>query len=193
VIRNRCAAALTMARRFVADRSAPNRMVLATGLNGGAPVWKTIVPEQPPARPTPDAVFEVMRRENPTIFYGVPTLYAAMLEDEKGVQQYPDGSLRVVDVAEAGENSLLVHDAGPAQTSLAFALSRITFESHGAVPLGVFRAIDRPSYEGLLTQQVKEAMAKPEVKAELKADAPAKDGSRSFTGTLTISSPSRLM
>src|SRR6476660_9510707 len=28
-------------------------------------------------------------------------------EDEKGVQQYPDGSLRVVDVAEAGENSLL--------------------------------------------------------------------------------------
>jgi 4-hydroxybenzoate-CoA ligase len=32
-----------------------------------------------PGRPTPDAVFEVMRRERPTIFYGVPTLYAAML------------------------------------------------------------------------------------------------------------------
>ena len=30
-------------------------------------------------RPTPDAVFEVMRRTRPTIFYGVPTLYAAML------------------------------------------------------------------------------------------------------------------
>jgi 4-hydroxybenzoate-CoA ligase len=30
-------------------------------------------------RPTPDAVFEVMRRAQPTIFYGVPTLYAAML------------------------------------------------------------------------------------------------------------------
>jgi benzoate-CoA ligase family protein len=30
-------------------------------------------------RPTPDAVFEVMRRERPTIFYGVPTLFAAML------------------------------------------------------------------------------------------------------------------
>ena len=28
-------------------------------------------------------------------------------------QQYADGSLRVVDVAEAGENSLLVHDAAP--------------------------------------------------------------------------------
>jgi 4-hydroxybenzoate-CoA ligase len=30
-------------------------------------------------RPTPDAVFQVMRRARPTIFYGVPTLYAAML------------------------------------------------------------------------------------------------------------------
>jgi 4-hydroxybenzoate-CoA ligase len=32
-----------------------------------------------PGRPTPDAVIELMRREQPTIFYGVPTLYAAML------------------------------------------------------------------------------------------------------------------
>jgi 4-hydroxybenzoate-CoA ligase len=32
-----------------------------------------------PDRPTPDAVFEVMKRERPTVFYGVPTLYAAML------------------------------------------------------------------------------------------------------------------
>jgi 4-hydroxybenzoate-CoA ligase len=31
------------------------------------------------ARPTPDAVLEVMRRARPTIFYGVPTLYAALL------------------------------------------------------------------------------------------------------------------
>jgi len=32
-----------------------------------------------PGRPMPDSVIEVMRREQPTIFYGVPTLYAAML------------------------------------------------------------------------------------------------------------------
>lgn len=30
-------------------------------------------------RPTPDAVFERLRAHQPTIFYGVPTLYAAML------------------------------------------------------------------------------------------------------------------
>jgi len=30
-------------------------------------------------RPTPDLVLEVMKRENPTIFYGVPTLFGALL------------------------------------------------------------------------------------------------------------------
>jgi len=30
-------------------------------------------------RPTPDSVFEVMRRHRPTVFYGVPTLYASLL------------------------------------------------------------------------------------------------------------------
>ncbi len=32
-----------------------------------------------PGRPAPDAVFEMIKRERPTVFYGVPTLYAAML------------------------------------------------------------------------------------------------------------------
>jgi 4-hydroxybenzoate-CoA ligase len=33
-------------------------------------------------RPTPAAMFTLMNRYNPTIFYGVPTLFAAMLNDE---------------------------------------------------------------------------------------------------------------
>ncbi len=32
-----------------------------------------------PDRPAPDAIFALMQREQPTIFYGVPTLFAAML------------------------------------------------------------------------------------------------------------------
>ena len=78
-------------------------------------------------------------------------------EDEKGVVQYPDGSLHVVDVEEAGENSLLVHDFSHAQPSLAFALSRITFETDGAVPLGVFRQVERPVYDDLMSEQLEVA------------------------------------
>src|SRR5271167_1160989 len=32
-----------------------------------------------PQRPTPEAVFDIMRRHRPTIFFGVPTLYASLL------------------------------------------------------------------------------------------------------------------
>jgi 4-hydroxybenzoate-CoA ligase len=32
-----------------------------------------------PQRPTPDAVFELMRRHRPTVFYGVPSLFASIL------------------------------------------------------------------------------------------------------------------
>ncbi|HUF02483.1 MAG TPA: 2-oxoacid:ferredoxin oxidoreductase subunit beta [Gaiellaceae bacterium] len=75
-------------------------------------------------------------------------------DGEKGIVQYPDGSLRVVDVAEIGENSLLVHDSAHVQASLAFALSRITYETDGAVPLGVFRAVERPVYDDLMSEQL---------------------------------------
>jgi len=34
-------------------------------------------------RPTPDAVFDILKRHQPTIFYGVPTLYAGMLASPK--------------------------------------------------------------------------------------------------------------
>jgi benzoate-CoA ligase len=34
-----------------------------------------------PARPTPDAVFGILKKFQPTIFYGVPTLYSLLLND----------------------------------------------------------------------------------------------------------------
>ena len=46
------------------------------------------------ARPTPELVFEVIEKQRPTIFCGVPTLFAAMvnLADQAGV---PDHALRI--------------------------------------------------------------------------------------------------
>lgn len=51
-------------------------------------------------RPTPESVFARLRRHGPTIFYGVPTLYAAMLASP----ELPDRSeLRLRRCASAGE------------------------------------------------------------------------------------------
>ncbi|MGV7212680.1 benzoate-CoA ligase family protein [Bradyrhizobium sp. UFLA05-112] len=46
-------------------------------------------------RPTPARMFELMNRYNPTIFYGVPTLFAAMLNDEAGKQERGGKALRI--------------------------------------------------------------------------------------------------
>jgi len=52
-------------------------------------------------RPTPEAVMEVMRREQPTIYCGVPTLYAAILADQANGRE--SGSSRLRRCISAGE------------------------------------------------------------------------------------------
>lgn len=48
-----------------------------------------------PDRPTPEAMFETISRYQPTIFYGVPTLYAQMLQIENATSKYDLSSLRL--------------------------------------------------------------------------------------------------
>ena len=52
-------------------------------------------------RPTPEAVFQRLREYQPTIFYGVPTLYAALLASPDMLQREEAARLRVC--ASAGE------------------------------------------------------------------------------------------
>src|SRR3954447_13972055 len=46
-------------------------------------------------RPTPARMFDLMNRYNPSIFYGVPTLFAAMLNDETMKAERGGKSLRI--------------------------------------------------------------------------------------------------
>jgi 4-hydroxybenzoate-CoA ligase len=48
-----------------------------------------------PERPTPAAMFALMNKYQPTIFYGVPTLFAAMLNDEAQKQARCGTRLRI--------------------------------------------------------------------------------------------------
>ncbi len=105
-----------------------------------------------------DGAFDYVRDVKENRIYledGKPIRFGA--EGEKGVVQHPDGSAQVVDVAEAGEERVLVHDASHREPSLAFALSRITFETDGAVPFGVFRRVERAVYDDLMSAQLEAA------------------------------------
>ena len=81
-------------------------------------------------------------------------------QGEKGIRL--DG-LRpeVVSVADVGEESLLVHDEQAAEPTLAYLLSRMGPPDF-PTPVGVFRAIDKPVYSGLLMDQVRQAQARTE-------------------------------
>jgi benzoate-CoA ligase family protein len=48
-----------------------------------------------PGRPLPETMFEIISRDKPTIFFGVPTLYAAMLAVRQAETKYDLSSLRL--------------------------------------------------------------------------------------------------
>jgi 2-oxoglutarate/2-oxoacid ferredoxin oxidoreductase subunit beta len=78
-------------------------------------------------------------------------------EDERGVRLRPDGSAELVDVAEAGEDALMVHDEHAPTPSLAAALARLSHTPHGPTPIGIFRDVERPVYDRLMEEQLTRA------------------------------------
>jgi 2-oxoglutarate ferredoxin oxidoreductase subunit beta len=53
-----------------------------------------------------------------------------------------------------------VHDESSESAALAFALSRVTQDTHGGTPVGVFRNVVRPVYDELMAEQLATAVEK---------------------------------
>ena len=56
------------------------------------------------------------------------------------------------------EGDLLIHDETREDPAIASILARMEYPQY-AVPLGVFRAVQRPTYEGLMEEQIKSAVS----------------------------------
>ncbi|GAA4905258.1 2-oxoacid:ferredoxin oxidoreductase subunit beta [Tessaracoccus lubricantis] len=79
---------------------------------------------------------------------------------ELAVVRGADGDLKVARTAEVDEASIVVHDETRPDPSLAFALSRLT--EPGVLrqaPIGIFRRVERPSYDDLVRDQIGTAKA----------------------------------
>jgi 2-oxoglutarate/2-oxoacid ferredoxin oxidoreductase subunit beta len=103
-----------------------------------------------------DGAFDFVRDDKTNrihLEHGKPIRFGA--DGEKGVRQRRDGSVEVVEVGD--ESELLVHDAHAVEPSSAFALSRLTRETCGATPIGVFRDVERSVYDELLAEQIEVA------------------------------------
>jgi 2-oxoglutarate/2-oxoacid ferredoxin oxidoreductase subunit beta len=84
--------------------------------------------------------------------HGEPIRFGA--EGQHGVVLNARGETEVVDVADVGEDRLLVHDEHRDDPSLAFALSRLADTPTVPTPVGVFRDVERPIYEGEVQRQL---------------------------------------
>jgi 2-oxoglutarate ferredoxin oxidoreductase subunit beta len=75
-------------------------------------------------------------------------------DPELGVALNRFGECEIVTVADVGEDHLLVHDEHRPDPTLAFALSRLADRPTMPTPMGVFRDVDRPTYEGEVQRQL---------------------------------------
>ncbi|RZU43861.1 2-oxoglutarate ferredoxin oxidoreductase subunit beta [Streptomyces sp. BK022] len=106
-----------------------------------------------------DALKDKQRAEEALIRleHGQPVRFGA--DGSRGVVRDRTGELAVVTVTPDNEADLLVHDAHAASPTTAFALSRLADpDTLHHTPIGVFRAVDRPVYDSLMSEQLDTAI-----------------------------------
>jgi 2-oxoglutarate ferredoxin oxidoreductase subunit beta len=101
-----------------------------------------------------DKAFDFVREDKENrihLQHGQPVRFGP--DGERGVRLRGDGSAEVFD----GDGDALVLDAHHPEASPAFALSRLTRDTVGATPIGIFRDIERPVYDQLMDDQLQAA------------------------------------
>jgi 2-oxoglutarate ferredoxin oxidoreductase subunit beta len=81
-------------------------------------------------------------------------------ENSKAVVRGATGALSVEENVPEGDPRIVIHDAYTDDPSYAFALSRLSSQDSRYSPMGVFRSVDRPVYDTLMSDQLDAAAAK---------------------------------
>jgi 2-oxoglutarate ferredoxin oxidoreductase subunit beta len=99
------------------------------------------------------------KRENMLIplVHGEPIRFGP--DGSRGVVIDSQQGAHIVDVADVGEDALLVHDEARDDPSVAFMLSRLARGPFEPTPIGVFRSVERPEYGSAVNQQLAAAQS----------------------------------
>ena len=79
-------------------------------------------------------------------------------DDRRTLVRVPGGRLEFVDAASAEGADVVVHDTGAEDPSQALALSRLDTPEMTHVPMGIFRSVERPTYDDGVRAQVAAAV-----------------------------------
>jgi 2-oxoglutarate ferredoxin oxidoreductase subunit beta len=92
------------------------------------------------------------------LVHGEPIRFG--VDGSRGLVRSASGGVEVALVDEVGEGALLIHDAHDPDPSQAFAISRLTAADYlSQAPIGIFRQVDRATYDDRARDQVSAAMA----------------------------------
>jgi 2-oxoglutarate ferredoxin oxidoreductase subunit beta len=108
-----------------------------------------------------DSFANIAVRKNKTLLieHGKPLVFGK--DRDRGLRLADGLKPEVVQLGNGIEESdLLVHDEREENPTLAYLLTHLG-EPDFPVPLGVFRAVERPTYDGLLQEQIQQATSKP--------------------------------
>ena len=91
------------------------------------------------------------------LVHGEPIRFG--VEGAKGlIRDTESGGVKVVQVADVGEDAVLVHDAYSSDPSTAFAISRLTDSGYlNQSPIGIFRQVERATYDDQARAQIQSA------------------------------------
>jgi len=90
--------------------------------------------------------------------HGQPLRFGA--DGSKAVIRGENGALAIAENVADDDPRVVVHDAHADDPSYAFAVSRLSSLDGRYSPMGVFRAVERPTYDAMMAQQLELAAAK---------------------------------
>ena len=67
------------------------------------------------------------------------------------------GGLRIAETNQVQPDQIVVHDAHRENAAYAFALSRLSSQDLRYTPMGVFRSIQKPTYDAMMADQLEVA------------------------------------
>ena len=108
-----------------------------------------------------DGAFDLLKDPATGVQWSIPLVHGKPLvfgpDGASCVVRDEAGGLRIAETNQVDAADIVVHDAHRQDASYAFALSRLSSQDLRYTPMGVFRAVQRPTYDRMMAEQIEEA------------------------------------
>jgi 2-oxoglutarate ferredoxin oxidoreductase subunit beta len=110
-----------------------------------------------------DGAFDLLKEPSTGPMWTIPLVHGEPLvfgpDGGSCVVQDDFGGLRIAETNQVDPSRIVVHDAHRENPAYAFALSRLSSQDLRYSPMGVFRSIEKPTYDALMAEQLDVAKA----------------------------------